>query len=463
MSDSATKRSVLYVATASSFLTPFMGSATNVALPAIQKEFHLDAILLTWVATAYLLSCAVFLIPFGKIADIHGRKKVFVAGIAVFTLSSCLTAASFNPWMLLASRVLQGLGSAMNFATGMAIITSVFPPQERGRAIGITVAAVYIGLSAGPFVGGLLTDYFTWRSVFAVTIPLGLVTVYFAFWKLSGEWADARGEKLDLRGSFLYGMGMMLTMYGVSVLPSHLSFWTIGAGLLFVVSFVRWELKVPTPVFNMHLFTSNRTFAFSCAAALINYSATFATTFIISLYLQYIKGLSPRAAGLVLVAQPIVMALFSPLAGTLSDRLEPQKVASAGMAITAAGLFILTFLGWNTSITFVVANLALLGFGFALFSSPNMNAIVSSVDKRFYGIAAGSVGSMRLMGQMLSMGIATMVFSIYIGRVEISPSNYPFFLESVHIIFVIFTVLCVLGIFASLARGKVHTNNNGEE
>lgn len=460
MSDSATKRSVLYVATASSFLTPFMGSATNVALPAIQKEFHLDAILLTWVATAYLLSCAVFLIPFGKIADIHGRKKVFVAGIAVFTLSSCLTAASVNSWMLLASRVLQGLGSAMNFATGMAILTSVFPPQERGRAIGITVAAVYIGLSAGPFIGGLLTDYFTWRSVFAVTIPLGLVTVYFAFWKLSGEWADARGEKLDLWGSFLYGMGMMLTMYGVSVLPSHLSFWTIGAGLLFIVSFVRWELKVPTPVFNMHLFTHNRTFAFSCAAALINYSATFATTFIISLYLQYIKGLSPRAAGLVLVSQPIVMALFSPLAGTLSDRLEPQKVASAGMAITAAGLFILTFLGWNTSITFVVANLALLGFGFALFSSPNMNAIVSSVDKRFYGIAAGSVGSMRLMGQMLSMGIATMVFSIYIGRVQISPANYPFFLESVHTIFVIFTVLCVLGIFASLARGKVHTENN---
>jgi len=430
MTDSATKRSVLYVATVSSFLTPFMGSATNVALPAIQKEFQLDAILLTWVATAYLLSCAVFLIPFGKVADIYGRKKVFVTGIAVFTLSSCLTAVSLNSWMLLASRVLQGLGSAMNFATGMAIITSVFPPQERGRAIGITVAAVYIGLSAGPFLGGLLTDYFTWRSVFAVTIPLGMVTVYFSFWKLSGEWADARGDKLDLTGSFLYGLGIMLTMYGVSVLPSHLSLWTIGAGLVFIVSFVRWELKVPTPVFNMDLFVANRTFAFSCAAALINYSATFATTFIISLYLQYIKGLSPRAAGLVLVAQPIVMALFSPLAGTLSDRIEPQKVASAGMAITAAGLFILTFVGWDTGITFIAADLALLGFGFALFSSPNMNAIVSSVDKRFYGIAAGSVGSMRLLGQMFSMGIATMVFSVNIGRVQISPANYPLFLRA---------------------------------
>jgi len=459
MTDSATKRSVLYVATVSSFLTPFMGSATNVALPAIQKEFQLDAILLTWVATAYLLSCAVFLIPFGKVADIYGRKKVFVTGIAVFTLSSCLTAVSLNSWMLLASRVLQGLGSAMNFATGMAIITSVFPPQERGRAIGITVAAVYIGLSAGPFLGGLLTDYFTWRSVFAVTIPLGMVTVYFSFWKLSGEWADARGDKLDLTGSFLYGLGIMLTMYGVSVLPSHLSLWTIGAGLVFIVSFVRWELKVPTPVFNMDLFVANRTFAFSCAAALINYSATFATTFIISLYLQYIKGLSPRAAGLVLVAQPIVMALFSPLAGTLSDRIEPQKVASAGMAITAAGLFILTFVGWDTGITFIAADLALLGFGFALFSSPNMNAIVSSVDKRFYGIAAGSVGSMRLLGQMFSMGIATMVFSVNIGRVQISPANYPLFLKSVHIIFIIFTVLCVLGIFASLARGKLHADN----
>jgi len=460
MADDRTKRSVLYVVTLTSFLNPFMASAINVALPAIQEEFQLDAILLAWVATAYLLSCAVFLVPFGRVADIYGRKKVFVIGIAVFTVFSCVAAVSFTPWMLLTARVLQGIGTAMNFATGMAIITSVFPPRERGRAIGISVAAVYIGMSVGPFLGGILTDWLTWRSVFAVAVPLGIVGAYFSLAKLSGEWADAKGERLDLVGSVLYGLGIVLIMYGVSVLPSPQSFWMLGLGIAFIVGFVRWEHTAVSPVVDLELFTHNRTFAFSCLAALINYSATFALTFILSLYLQYIKGLTPQAAGLVLVAQPIVMAFFSPFAGKLSDRMEPQTVASLGMAITAAGLLVMTFLTQNTGIAFVVADLMLLGLGFALFSSPNMNAIVSSVEQRFYGTASGAVSSMRLLGQMLSMGIATMVFSLYIGHVQITPASYPDFLKSVTVLFMIFTFLCVLGIFASLARGKVNTHDD---
>jgi len=460
MADDRTKRSVLYVATLTSFLNPFMASAINVALPAIQKDFQLDAILLTWVATTYLLSCAVFLVPFGKVADIYGRKKVFVIGLAVFTVFSAIAAVSITPWMLLTARVLQGVGTAMNFATGMAIITSVFPPRERGRAIGISVAAVYIGMSVGPFLGGILTDWFTWRGVFAVTVPLGVLGAYLTLAKLSGEWADAKGERLDLVGSILYGLGLVLIMCGVSVLPSANSVWTLGLGIVFILGFVLWERRAISPVVDLGLFTRNRTFAFSCLAALINYSATFAITFILSLYLQYIKGLSPQTAGLVLVAQPIIMAFFSPFAGKLSDRIEPQTVASLGMALTAAGLLVMTSLNENTSIAFVVSNLMLLGLGFALFSSPNMNAIVSSVDKKFYGIASGAVSSMRLMGQMLSMGIATMVFSLYMGRVQITPASYPGFLKSITVLFIIFTVLCVMGIFASLARGKVGT---GEE
>jgi EmrB/QacA subfamily drug resistance transporter len=459
MNDATTKRSVLSVVTLTSFLAPFMGSATNVALPSIQKDFHLDAILLAWIATSYLLSSAVLLVPLGKIADIYGRKKVYVYGIYVFAISSFLSAISIDPYMLLASRVLQGVGSGMTFATGMAIITSVFPPLERGRAIGITVGAVYVGLSLGPFVGGMLTQYWTWRSVFGVTVPLGIVAAYVCSRKLKGEWADAQGEELDIIGSILYGVGILLIMLGFSIVPSAKSLWAIVCGVAFIGCFAWWELRARSPVFNIELFTNNRTFALSSLAALINYSATFAITFLLSLYLQYIKGLSPETAGLVLVAQPIVMATFSPLAGKLSDRIEPRKVASLGMGITAAGLLVMSFLDRETSLLFIVLDLLMLGFGFALFSSPNMNAIMSSVDRKFYGIAAGSLASMRLLGQMFSMGIATVVFSIYIGRVQITPERYTAFLESLHTAFIIFAVLCALGVFASLARGELGTNN----
>ena len=432
-----------------------MASATNVALPAIQADFHLDAIILAWVPSAYLISCAVFLLPFGKLADIHGRRKIFIYGIWLFTVSSFLTAISPTIHVLLLSRVIGGISGAMIFATGLAIITSVFPPQERGGAIGMTVAAVYIGLSSGPFIGGILTNHFTWRVVFAITIPLGVATIYLATWKLAGEWAEAQGQKLDIIGGILYGSGIMLVMWGFSALPSHESFWAMLIGIVLIGSFVWWERRTTFPLINLELFSQNRTFALSSLAALIHYSGTMAVTFLLSLYLQYIKGLTPQGAGLILMVQPLVMAICSPVAGMISDRFEPRYIASLGMAITATGLFILTSVEFQTSTTFIVLDLALLGFGFALFSSPNMNAIMSSVDKEFYGVASGTVGSVRLIGAMLSMGIATLVFSLHIGRVQITPEYYPVFLESVKIALTIFAVLCIPGIFASMARGRL--------
>ncbi len=455
MADQSLKRAVLIVASVSAFVTPFLAAATNVALPGIQSQFHMDAVLLAWVATSYLLSTAVFILPFGKAADIYGRKKVYVLGMAVFTGASLFAALAASSYQLLLARVLQGVGSAMIFSTSMAILTSVFPPTERGRAIGITVASVYIGLSAGPFLGGILTHNFTWRSVFGVVVPLGILACYLAARYLRGEWADARGEKLDLVGSAMYGAAIVLIIHGASSLPSTTSVWEMLIGLALFVTFSAWEFRVRWPVFNLELFTTNRAFAFSSLAALVNYSATFAVTLLLSLYLQYIKGLDPQSAGLVLVTQPLMMAAFSPLAGKMSDRIEPQKVASVGMALTTLGLFGMTFLESETSLVFIVANLLVLGLGFAIFSSPNMNAIMSSVDKRFYGIAAGAVASMRIIGQMFSMGIATVVLSWYVGRVEIAPAQYPAFVKSVEAAFLIFTVLCGSGIFASLARGKL--------
>ncbi len=455
MGNSAKKQSILVVATVSSFLTPFMVSATNVALPAIQSEFHLDAVVLAWIPTAYLLSYAVFVLPFGRIADIYGRKRVFIYGIWLFTISSVVAAISPSALILLLSRVTQGMGSSMIFPTSLAILTSIFPPRERGRAIGITVAAVYIGLSTGPFFGGVLTNHFTWRSVFMMTIPVGIVAIYLSTWKLLGEWIESAGEKIDVIGSILYGAAIVLIMYGISILPSSQSVWSIILGLVLGGYFVWWEGKISSSVLNMELFTQNRIFALSNLATLINQCATFAVTFMLSLYLQYIKDLTPQTAGLALMAHPLVMAIFAPVAGGLSDRVQPGKIASVGMAITAAGLLAMSFLKSQTSLAFIVSDLIFLGIGSALFASPNMNAIMGSVETKFYGVASGTSASIRLIGNMLSMGIVTVVFSLYLGRVQITPPQYCAFVSSVKTAFMIFAVFCVGGIFASVARGKV--------
>jgi len=453
------KRVVLLIAMMSSFLTPFMSSSVNIALPSIGQELSIDAVLLGWVASAYLLAAAMFLVPFGRVADIWGRKKVFTYGVSLFTLSSLLIAMSNSTLTLVAFRVVQGVGGAMVFGTGVAILTSVFPAGERGRALGINVAAVYTGLSLGPFVGGFLTQSFGWRSIFLVNVPIGLIVIVVVAWKLKDEWAGARGEKFDFLGSGVYSLALVAIMYGLSRLPVALGAWLVLAGVVGTAAFVWWETRIENPVLDVTLFGNNAVFAFSNLAALINYSATAAVGFLLSLYLQYIKGFSPQSAGLILVSQPIVQALFSPFAGRLSDRMEPRIVASLGMALTVIGLFSLTFLGPGTSLPFIVANLMLLGLGFALFSSPNTNAIMSSVERRLYGVASATLGTMRLTGQMLSMGIAMLLFALYIGRVQITPEYYALFLSSAKTAFTIFAGLCFGGVFASLARGSVRARS----
>jgi len=457
--DSSQEKSALFVATLTSFMGPFTISSVNVALPAIQTEFSADAVILSWVATAFLLAMAVFLVPFGKVADIYGRKKIFSRGVILYTVSSLLAVFSTSIKVLIFMRVLQGFGAAMFVTTGMAIITSVFPPSRRGRAIGIYVSAVYIGLSLGPFAGGFITRYLGWRSIFAVVVPFGAVSVYMTAKYLKGEWADARGETLDIRGSVVYGVSILTLVYGASLLPRPMAVYLMIAGVAGLGLFFLLELRVPYPVFEVKLFNKNRLFTFSSLAALIHYSATFALTFLLSLYLQYIKGIPPQYAGSILIAQPLVMALISPLAGRLSDRIEPRLIATAGMLITAMGLFFLVFIGAATSKLLIVLTLAFLGFGFAMFSSPNMNAIMGAVDKRYLGIASGTVATMRLLGQMASMAVAMVVFAVFIGREPISPSNYSLFLKSVRVSFLIFTALCAIGTLFSFMRGELRSKD----
>jgi EmrB/QacA subfamily drug resistance transporter len=455
MSDTTLKRSALLIATFASFLTPFMVSTINIALPAIGREFQMSAVFMSWVPTSYILSAAMFLVPFGRLADIYGRKRVFAYGMWIFTLSSLALAFSPSAMVLITLRVLQGFGSAMIFGTGMAILTSVFPAAERGRVLGINVAAVYLGLSLGPVFGGFLTHQVGWRSIFLVNVPLGLFVIYLVVAKLNREWAEAQGEKFDAVGSLFYAFALVALMYGLSLLPAISGVWFILAGILGCLCFVAWDRRSASPLLNMDLFFHNPAFAFSNLAALINYSATFAVTFLLSLYLQYLKGFTPQHAGMILISQPVVMAIFSPFAGRLSDKIEPRVVASIGMGFTAVGLLLFTFIDRDTHLGFIVTGLMLLGFGFALFSSPNTNAVMSSIEKRFYGVGSSTLGTMRLIGQMLSMGIAMVIFTLSIGSARITPEYYPQFLTSMKTAFMIFSSLCFLGIFASLARGKV--------
>ena len=455
MNERKDRKYILIITSISSFTTPFMGSAINLALPSIGKEFSLNAVVLGWIATSFLLATAALLLPAGRLADIYGRVKLFKMGIGIYTIGSLFCGISNSGEVLIISRILQGIGAAMLFSTSTAILVSFFPSEERGKVLGINTAVVYTGLSSGPFLGGIVTQHFGWRYIYFINALLGLISLIIAFRKLKYEWAEAKGEKFDFAGSTVYGVTLIIIMYGFSILPKMYGTYLIILGLIGFYIFSRFELKVSNPVFNMSLFTTNKAFTFSNLAALINYSATFAIGFLLSFYLQYIKGFNPQTAGIILVSQPLMMAVFSPISGRISDKTEPRIVASTGMIITTIGLFILIFLRADTSLVFIITSLVFLGFGFALFSSPNTNAVLSSVDKKFLGVAASTLSTMRLTGQMFSMGVALLIISIFIGNSRITAENNNALLNGIGIAFILFTILCFAGIFASMARGRI--------
>lgn len=454
MKNVVNKRTVLVVAALSTFLVGFTGSSINIALPSIGRELEMDAVLLGWVATSYFLASAALLLPFGRLADIHGRKRIFTYGILTYTIASLILSFVPSAPVLISLRVIQGIGSAMIFSTGVAIVTSVFPAGERGKALGITAAMTYLGLTLGPVLGGVLTQHFGWRSIFLAMVPLGVTIVSLLLAKVKGEWAEAKGEKFDFIGTTIYSLSLIGIIYGFSLLPERLGIWLTAAGIVGIFTFIRQEMKLAHPLLDISIFRKNRSFAFSNLALLLNYSAAFAVGFLMSLYLQYIKGLSPQGAGFILVVMPAVQAGFSPFAGRLSDRIEPRILASIGMGLITIGLALFTSLNENTSWEFIMGSLITIGLGFGFFASPNTNAIMSSVTQGRYGVASAILATMRQVGMMFSMGIAMLLFSLYLGRVEITAEYYPLFLKSTRTAFIIFTALCAAGIFASLARGK---------
>jgi len=453
MTSPISRRATLFVVCTAHFLMPFMMSAVGIALPAIGREFAASARQLGLIETAYVLSASIFLLAMGRLGDIHGRKRLFEIGILVFTLAGGLLSQAWSVEAMIGLRLLQGMGGAMVMATTNAIVVSVFPAQERGKALGIAVASVYAGISCGPFIGGYLVTHFGWRWLFYLCVPLGLITFFVSRRKLRGDWAEAAGEPFDLRGSLVYASAILLLIAGASQLDQGRWAWGLTlAGVLGLLHFLRLESRTAHPLLNVSLLRENRIFALSNLAALLNYAATFGLTFFMSLYLQYVKGMNAHQAGTILIIQPIVQTLFSPLCGKLADRYPASQVATLGMGLCAVGLGIAATLDAGSPLHLVMAMLALLGLGFALFSSPNTSVIMGSVAPRHLGVASGLSATMRTLGMMTSMTIITVIFSVLMAGEPVTAATQDAFLRSMTWALLTFCTLCLLGILCSLGR-----------
>lgn len=435
------------------FATPLMISATNVALPAIADDLGLGAVALAWVPMALLMASAMCVLAFGSVADRVGRKRIFLLGTGVVLIASSLAALAVDAGTLIAARLLQGIGAAMLYATQIALVSSVFPAQRRGQVVGLVVAAIYIGLAAGPLLGGYINDMLGWRFTFLLQVPLALLVLVVGIWRVPQEWRVATTAPFDTTGALLYAAGIALVCIAVTRLPALQGFTLLASGLFCIAAFIRHARQTPHPIWDVKLFFGNRLFTLSCAAALLMYGATYANVVLLSLYLQYLKALPATAAGMLMMVQPLTMALLSPLAGRLSDRLDPRVLPSLGLAATAIGLALLASLNAASSLTKLVLALLLTGIGFSLFSSPNVNTIMGAVPPRHLGSAAGAVATTRLLGQLGSMAVVSLMLALFIGDEAIGVVNYPQLERAIRVSFSLAALLCLPAIVFSLVRG----------
>lgn len=437
-----------------SFMNPFMLAAVNIALPNIQTDLNCNATTLSWVTNSFLLANAMVLLPLSKAADTWGRVRFFKIGLLIFTLFTLLSAWSPSIFVLLLMRVFQGAGAAMMHVTGVAILTEAYPAEKRGVVLGINIGAVYAGLSMGPFIGGILTQWAGWQAIFLVVAPMGLVALLLAHFNLKIKHIQKTASFFDVKGTIIYALAIFAFIYGGGKIRTSYGIVLTIAGILLMFLFFRIEKTRINPIFNVSLLKNNKRFAYSNYAALIHYSTTFGIGFLLSLYLQYAKGLSPRDAGLILIVQPVIMAISAPLTGKLSDKIDPGKIASLGMLLTLVALVALVFLTETSSLVYITAILVMLGLGFGLFTSPNTNAVMSSVERKEYGMASGINATMRVFGQTLSMMVATLFISFYLGKLSLSADTILLFLKSMKIYFIFFSVFCIPGIWFSIQRGK---------
>ncbi|ADQ05706.1 major facilitator superfamily MFS_1 [Caldicellulosiruptor owensensis OL] len=466
--DTKINKKILIATTLSSFLVPFMSSAVNIAAPDIAKSFKLNAEELNLVISIFLIFSAAFILPMGKLSDTFDRTKIFKTGLLLFTLSTLMCALSNTVEILFVFRALQGFFSAFTFVTSMATLIENHSPQIRGRLLGINTAVVYLGTSLGPFLGGVLVKLWGYRSVFLFGFAIGLVGSFVSLFFLQKEVKNTKQAKLldslkslDKIGTILSMTGLFLLMYGASTFElGNTSKILFFAGLILMVIFVIVEAKLQNPVLDVKLFVKIPQFGFSNLAALINYSCTFSVSYLLSLYLQLVKALPSQLAGSVLIVQPLSQVITSLISGRASEKIEPRKLATAGMVLTTIGLFVFSLFSSKTSLVLAVANLLVMGIGFGLFSSPNTNVVMSCVPKSLYGTASSTISVMRVVGQAFSMAIVSFVSIMFLKGVRLSHENYFLILKSMKTSFLVFASLSILGIVASYKRGNIYSSRN---
>lgn len=448
-----TKNLILLICSVLSFFTVFAVNAVMVVVPSIAGEFQMSNIVQNWVIIIFLLVVAVLSVPAGQISGKYGLKKVTIVSIVLFIIISIVTVFVTTSEQFLACRVILGIALSFINVTSMSMVVSAFEPEERGKALGINITGVYIGLSLSPVLGGILNYQLGWRSVVLFGVPFLFAILALLLLRVEDEWITLENVPLDWKGSLAYGIGMVLFMYGFTILNEPFGMMLTVLGIIIFVVFAFIELREDYPVFDVRFF-KNKKFLSSNFASLCAYLATFAVTTILNYHLQYIKGYDSQFAGIILLVAPLCQVIIAPIAGRLSDRYVPQILAAIGMGLGTVSLILFSFLGSETSMEFLVISMIIYGIAFGLFSPPNTNVIMSSVPPKDTSVASAAVATMRTVGQAMSLGILTLVFAFVMGNVPIVEEYYPLLISSCQITCIICVVLCVASVFASFVGIK---------
>ena len=450
---------VVFVSFITSFFAVFLSAGVVLGVPSIASEFGMNNIVQNWIPTITLLVVAVFTLPAGQISGKYGVKRTLIIGVLIYLLASIGACLSFSTELFLIFRIFQGAGIAFLNVSAMAMVVQAVKPQNRGKALGYTVTGIYLAGSLSPVICGYLVFNFGWRSMFYFVIPFLVLCLALMIWKIPGEWKTYEGNKIDTIGYVLYGIGILLFIYGFTNLMNTFGLICVIAGLILLVIFAYYELKVESPAFNMRLF-KNMKFTSSNIAALCSYLAIAALTTILNYHFQYVRGMDAQIAGLMLIITPILMAIVAPNAGKLSDRIHPQKLAAIGMSIATVTLVILIFLDASTPLYLIITAMVLQGIGMGLFTSPNTNAIMSSVPPKETPNASAAQSAMRTIGQTMSLGLLTLVFAWVMGSLKLSSQYSGMIVQSSQLVALICTVVCIVAIFASLVGIRSSDNFN---
>lgn len=448
------------IAVCTGYLIAPMGmAAVNVAIPALAQDLQANASKVAWLPTLYILASVAFMLPFGKLADNYGRKRIYALGLILNAMSAFMCAVATNIDWILFWRFVQGAAGAMIFSTGVAIITSVTPANKRGSALGILAAFVYIGLTIAPAIGGWLTEWLGWRAVFYFQIPLMLALVIFIKCNLHGEWKNDVHSRFDWIGSGIFATFAVSLVYGLSKLPSALGIFLVALSLCSLVAFIVHQSRDKQPLIRVQMFRESRVFSMSLLTSFLMYASNFAIIFLLSLYLQYIKGFGPAYAGQILLVQALVMATVAPFAGKLSDRFEPRIIATLGCSIVAVGFALLIQLNTQTSALYIALALAVIGFGFGLFSTPNNSAIMGAVKEQEVGVASASMNLSRTIGNLVGMSLVNLMIHYYLGDATFGDNTNPELMSTISLALLMSLIFVIFASGVSALRGKQAAHN----